>query len=89
MRQGSRRDFEAVGVMRIDARELRFDAIAGPGKTTTKKRASFPSQVGGEGSFSRGCEDAEGGGLKPLSHKALASFGNPRNSPFSHEESED
>jgi hypothetical protein len=45
--QAFRGDFGADRVMRFDARERRFDAIAGPGKTTTKKRASFPSQIGG------------------------------------------
>lgn len=75
--------------MRFDARELRFEVERRPDERTATKERAFDRKSGGRGRFSRGYEDAEGIGLKPLSHKDFMPLGNPRMSPFSGEESED
>jgi len=55
--QGLRDDFETAGVMRFDARELRFDAIAGRVKRRQRKGRAFRRKSGVGEIFTRmrGC----------------------------------
>jgi hypothetical protein len=72
MRGGFAADFRGAGVMRIDARRGRFDAIARRCETDSFERTSFSRFRQGTGSASRGFGDSGDIARKPLSSKGLS-----------------